>query len=362
VQDCGDRLPPPPPPPLPGVLEMTHSLAEATRYLAEIMTNSQHQERNERREGCSSESFFKHNSPVFTGHEGPREADSWFETTQKLMLALNCTDAEMVNYGGLKLVGEASKWWDLTKASLKAELVKGVPVTWAHFKEKFYEQYVPHVQRQLWAEEFLTLTQGNMTVAQYSTKFIELSRYGPTLIPNDQAKAEKFLDGLSARIKEKISIHEIKEYPKAIHAAMIAEQAIEEVAAEYVQKKRSMPEVAFSPKRQNVGGSSSEAPVRRNIPPSYGNPRNPPCSTCRKSHLGVCRIGTNSCYRCGKTGHYVRECPMATSGSQGPLAIDYQPKQPTQACVYSFTPGNVPIEENNANVVTGTISLYGSLA
>jgi hypothetical protein len=49
-------------------------------------------------------------------------------------------------------------------------------------------------------------------------------------------------------------------------------------------------------------------------------------------------------------------------GVEGPLAIDYQPKQPAQARVYSLTPGNVATEENNANDVTGTISLYGSLA
>jgi hypothetical protein len=97
--DRGVGLPLPPPPLLPGVPEMAHSLAEAARYLAEIMANGQRQGRNERREGCSSGSFFKHNSPVFTGHEGPREADSWFEATQKLMLALNCTDAEMVIMG-----------------------------------------------------------------------------------------------------------------------------------------------------------------------------------------------------------------------------------------------------------------------
>jgi hypothetical protein len=118
---------------------------EAARYLAEIMANGQRQGHNERREGCSSGSFFKHNSPVFTGHEGPREADSWFQATQKLKLALNCTDAEMVRYEGLKLVGEASQWWDPTMANLQAGLGNGVPVTWAHFKEKFYEQYVPRV-------------------------------------------------------------------------------------------------------------------------------------------------------------------------------------------------------------------------
>ena len=200
-----------------------------------------------------------------------------------------------------------------------------------------------------------------MTVAQYSTKFIELSRYAPTFIPNDRAKAEKFLDGLSARIKERIAILEIKEHSKAVHTTMIAEQAIKEAAAEYVQKKRSMSEPAFSPKKQIVGGSSSKAHLMRNIPLSYENPRNLPCSKCRKSHPGVYRIGINSCYRCGKTGHYAKECLMATSGSRGPLAIDYQPKQPTQARVYSLTLKNVVTKENNANVVTGTISLYGSL-
>ena len=89
---------------------------------------------------------------MFAGHEGPREADSWFETIQKLMVALNCIDAKTGNYGGLKLVGQASKWWEPTKANLESELGVGVPITWAHFKEKFYEQYVPCVQQQLWAK------------------------------------------------------------------------------------------------------------------------------------------------------------------------------------------------------------------
>jgi hypothetical protein len=91
-----------------------------------------------------------------------------------------------------------------------------------------------------------------MTVTQYSTKFIELSRYAPTLIPNDRAKAEKFLDGLSARIKERIAILKIKEYLKAVHTAMITEQAIKEAATEYVQKKWSMPQTMFPPERQAV--------------------------------------------------------------------------------------------------------------
>jgi hypothetical protein len=201
-----------------------------------------------------------------------------------------------------------------------------------------------------------------MTISQYSTKFIELSRYAPTLIPNDQAKVEKFLDGLSARIKERIAILEIKEYSKAVHTAMIVEQAIKEATTEYVQKNRSMPQAVFPPKRHVMGSSSSKALVKRSVPQSYGNPKNPPCSKCGKPHPRVCRLGTGTCFRCGKTGHYVKDCPMDATGSQKALAITYQPKQPAQARVYSLTPENVATEGNNIDVVTGIIPLYGNLA
>jgi hypothetical protein len=201
-----------------------------------------------------------------------------------------------------------------------------------------------------------------MTVTQYSTKFIELSKYAPTLIPNDRAKAEKFLDGLSAHIKERIAILKIKEYLKAVHTAMIAEQAIKEAATEYVQKKRSMPQTVFPPERQAMGGSSSRAPVKRSVPQSYRNLKNPPCSKCGKPYPGIYKLGTSSCFRCGKTGHYVKDYPMDATESQKALAISYQPTQPTQALVYSLTSESVATEGNNINVVTGTIPLYGNLA
>ena len=35
----------------------------------------------------------------------------------------------------------------------------------------------------------------------------------------------------------------------------------------------------------------------------------PTCGKCGKNHYGDCLKGTNNCFRCGKSGHKIRDCP-----------------------------------------------------
>ena len=84
-------------------------------------------------------------------------------------------------YTTFALQGSAERWWSGTKHLLRIELGENTPITLEKFKEVFNETYFPNVVRDRKAREFFDLVQGAMTVEEYATKFVELSRFAPYL-------------------------------------------------------------------------------------------------------------------------------------------------------------------------------------
>ncbi|XP_042958129.1 uncharacterized protein LOC122293683 [Carya illinoinensis] len=60
-----------------------------------------------------------------------------------------------------------------------------------------------------------------------------------------------------------------------------------------------------------------------------------PCPKCGKLHSGECYKGYGVCYRCGKPGHMIRDCPNAKQGSG---VGDRKPRPHIPARVYAVTP------------------------
>ena len=56
-------------------------------------------------------------------------------------------------------------------------------------------------------QEFLGLKQGGMSVSEYRDKYIELSRYAPADIADDEDKQDHFWNGLSGAIKYQLLCH-----------------------------------------------------------------------------------------------------------------------------------------------------------
>jgi hypothetical protein len=292
----------------------------------------------------------------------PMVAEAWITDIQDLFENLGCTDNQKVRYAGLKFTGEATKWWKARKQLWANEQGCDPIITWEMLKVEFNKRFFPRAQRQLKAIEFQNLVQGAMTVEQYSAKFLELSRFAPNLVPDEESKAERFENCLNPRIKGKVICHEIKDFTKLVDVASLAERSLNDAVAAFARKKRPMPQASYPIKKPRWGGNSSVL-VKRSFPTTQENQK-PLCTKCGKSHFGNCSPGTGTCYRCGQSGHFQRNCPVAAAGAQKPQGSNSQPKQPTQARVYSLTPGSADDEENeeNADVVTGTIPLFGSLA
>uniref|UniRef100_M1DXJ8 Gag-pol polyprotein n=1 Tax=Solanum tuberosum TaxID=4113 RepID=M1DXJ8_SOLTU len=63
---------------------------------------------------------------------------------------------------------------------------------------------------------------------------------------------------------------------------------------------------------QNNSGASSKS--QRSV---SGNRTYPTCPNCGKNQPGECLAGKEGCFRCGQSGHRVKNCPSARKGQEG---------------------------------------------
>ncbi|XP_041011368.1 uncharacterized protein LOC121255154 [Juglans microcarpa x Juglans regia] len=202
-------------------------------------------------------------------NERPLRAKKWIIDLERTYKICGCTDDQKVLYARYLFQGEAGIWWDTRRQLLVGELGSLAALSWERFKEEFDNRFFLNSVKQLKAQDFAYLTQGNLTVEEYATKFMELGRSCHILSTL----------GLTAQIiseRKRTSLY---------------------VAEESSERKKMF---TGSEKGKGIETGSS-------MPIAF-----PPCGECGKHHGGKCRIALGTFFKCGQLGHMIKDCPSVT--------------------------------------------------
>ena len=100
-------------------------------------------------------------------------------------------------------------------------------VGWDEFVRFFRAKFVPeHIQDKM-EQEFLSLTQGSMTVLEYEARFAELSKYAPHIVADERRKAKKFVMGLKPSLRTRLVAFDHRTLEQALSVACRQEGEME---------------------------------------------------------------------------------------------------------------------------------------
>ncbi|XP_075478927.1 uncharacterized protein LOC142519783 [Primulina tabacum] len=168
-------------------------------------------------------------------------------------------------------------------------------LTLEDFKRVFYDKYFTADVHSWLKREFMSLRQGDWSVAEFLRKIDRGCHFVP-LIANDAAeKLRHFLDGLRPTIRRDVMLGDPTDYTTAVAKAFRAEQSLKILIRSY-SERRTQPE---PPKPQGQ-------PPRGNVPKADERSL---CKECNRPHLGKCIWGTYKCFKCGDLGHKANVCP-----------------------------------------------------
>ncbi|XP_073277702.1 uncharacterized protein [Primulina huaijiensis] len=150
-------------------------------------------------------------------------------------------DGDRVRCATYMLRDYAYLWWEGA-----AHGVNLATLTWNQFKDIFYNKYFPADVRGRLTQEFMSLQQGDLSVAEFIRRFDRDCHFVP-LIPRDATeKLRHFMDGLRPTIHWDVMLMRLATYDATTACAFQAEQALRDIDVE-MQRKRHQTQQSSQP-------------------------------------------------------------------------------------------------------------------
>ncbi|CAN6347943.1 unnamed protein product [Urochloa humidicola] len=261
--------------------------------------------------------FMTHRPPTFSHSADPLEADDWLKTVEKMLNIVQCSDREKVLYASGCLEGTAGDWWDTyTAAHANADTI-----TWQEFRDSFRSHHIPTGLMKLKKQEFLALKQGGMTVSEYRDKFIQLSRYAPENVDEDEKKQDLFLEGLIGPLNYQLTPTTFPNFQSLMDKAIAMEHKRDRLND---QKRKFSGSSQFSNNRPRSTQPPQGTPFRSAGPSGNFMQRPGQLSPLRPRRLNFDDVPSQSpvrtvapngpnpargCFNCGDLNHFANNCP-----------------------------------------------------
>jgi hypothetical protein len=160
-----------------------------------------------------------HKPPRFSSSPDPLHADDWLKSVEKMLNIAQCSDWEKVFYASGRLTGPTADWWDSYTSAHDAVDT----ITWTEFTTWFRNYHILTGLMKIKKKEFLSLKQGSMSVSEYCDKFIQLSRYAPDEVADDERKQEHFMEGLVGPLQYQLVAHTFPSFQRLLNKALAIE-------------------------------------------------------------------------------------------------------------------------------------------
>ena len=109
--------------------------------------------------------------------------------------------------------------------------------TWLNFVQEFNEKYLPLIIQEKTKDDFIRLSQGALSVFEYETQFIKLSKFAHELVATEQRRVRRVGQGLNVEIQETLAAAQINTFTEVLEKVQRIEIVRAQVKAFHARKR-----------------------------------------------------------------------------------------------------------------------------
>ncbi|WVZ70374.1 hypothetical protein U9M48_019048 [Paspalum notatum var. saurae] len=261
--------------------------------------------------------------PIFTTATDPLDADNGLRIIEsKFNLLPQLTEQQKAHFAAQCLHGPSGAWcasfWQCNQPGTRSRGMSS---------KRLFGLTIPPSLVELKQREFRALQQGSMSVLEYVQAFICLSQYSPEDVDTDPRRAAHLLGGFDPTLLTHLG-RRYNSFTELVDAAIDMEDRLSQAHEDQRRKRlastlqsgssqwqrvvhRPPPRICYidMPQQQEQHCGTQHHPFSCSVPP-HPPASVPPAKPSAKY----------PCYKCGKTGHFSKNC-LALRRSQAPVLI-----------------------------------------